>query len=355
MEPNKKNQITEKDFLILIGIVSVIVVGYFLYTTLTPVYVIPTYKLEFIEITADCDECFDFTTLKSDIEKQNVEMNSKSIDYLSEEAQELIKEYSIEKIPAIVIKSKKIENIKPLIPKIESFKEYKNTLVFSESVPYTDVKTGELKGLITPISVYDSACKECASPYKQKTQLEQLGLKFNELVTLDISSEQGKSLLKEYNITSIPVIILSKDFEEYWWLTEGLEKYFEKIEDSYVLRVPPYPYKDISSKKIIGNVKVTYLVNESCKECFDVKQFSKSFQQVGVAVSSENSIDISSAKGKELINKYNIAAVPTFILSKDIQDYESLKQTFENIGTFESDGSYVLRNLEQLNVNYQKI
>ena len=61
----------------------------------------------------------------------------------------------------------------------------------------------------------------------------------------------------------------------------------------------------------------------------------------------EEAYDISDAKGKELIAKYNITKVPTIILSEEIKAYPSstaLNQFF----SAEKDGSYVFRKMDDV-------
>ena len=76
---------------------------------------------------------------------------------------------------------------------------------------------------------------------------------------------------------------------------------------------------------------------------------------MGVYINNEKYVDVSSSEGKTLLSKYDITAIPTIILSKEISDYETIKKTLEQFGTFEQDGKFVFRKLDVLKVKYQDL
>ena len=100
---------------------------------------------------------------------------------------------------------------------------------------------------------------------------------------------------------------------------------------------------------------ITYLTDNTCKDCFNVIELKGSFQSLGVFIDNEKYVDISSPEGKSFLIKYNITQVPTIILSKDINDYETIKKVLEQAGTFEEDNKFVFRKLESLNVKYNEL
>ena len=125
-------------------------------------------------------------------------------------------------------------------------------------------------------------------------------------------------------------------------------------EDYYRFNEPLFPYKEISTQQIKGKVKITYITNKSCEDCLNITKIKPSFQQMGVYIDSEKYTDVSSIEGKNLLSKYNITAIPTVILSKEILDYTTLKTTLEGVGTFEKDSAFVFRKLDVLNAKYQR-
>jgi len=63
---------------------------------------------------------------------------------------------------------------------------------------------------------------------------------------------------------------------------------------------------------------------------------------------SEDTYDISSPQGKDLIAKYNITKAPTLLISPEAKAYDTLTQVWTEVGTVESDGWYVFRATEQM-------
>jgi len=312
-----------------------------------------TYSIEIIKIEG-CKNCFDLDVIsKAVVEAGNVKVkNEKTLNYDSSEAKEIIEEYGITRIPALVIVSKKIDEI-GLDESI--FRKDKNTAVFDRSVPYIDISSGEENGLVSLKEVRDLTCKECASLSSIQKQLENMDVKINSYEIVDASSDSGKKLINENNITYLPTLLLSKEIEEYWWVFPQISGSFIKNDEYNKFNQPLFPYKEVLTGLIKGKVRITYVTNNTCEECFNVTQLKSSFQGLGVYIDSEKYADVSSTEGKSLLNIYNITAIPTVILSKEISDYGSIKDVLANVGSFESDGTFVFRKLDVLKVKYQKI
>ena len=66
----------------------------------------------------------------------------------------------------------------------------------------------------------------------------------------------------------------------------------------------------------------------------------------GVYVKDKETLDIT--QGKSLIDKYKIEKVPTIILTGDVETYISLTQVWKQVGSVETDGTYVFRSVEQM-------
>ena len=60
-------------------------------------------------------------------------------------------------------------------------------------------------------------------------------------------------------------------------------------------------------------------------------------------------------KKKEPEKKYNITLVPTIILSSNAKDYSSLNQAWSQVGSIETDGTFVFRDLSLLNIPYKDL
>lgn len=302
-----------------------------------------------------CDECFSLDLISSTFlanQNRNVKVSKeKSLNYSSPEAKKLIDKYNIKKIPALIISSRDIGKIN-LDETI--FRKEKSAAIFDKAVPYLDLSSGKITGIINMKEVYDSNCKECASLSKLKTQLERSGIKIGRYDMVPYSSDEGKELISENSITFLPALLISKDIEEYWWAFSGIKSSLAEKEDYYRFSEPLFPYQDIATQQVKGKVKITYVTNNSCEDCLNITKIKTSFQQLGIYIDSEKYADVNSIDGKNMLIKYNITAIPTVVLSKEIIDYTNIKSTLEAVGTFEKDNAFVFRKLDVLNAKYQR-
>ena len=111
------------------------------------------------------------------------------------------------------------------------------------------------------------------------------------------------------------------------------------------MRLANPPFINLTTGKLRGVVNIVYLTDKSCAECYNASQHREIIanpQSFAVKLEKEETYDISDAKGKELIAKYNITQVPTVILSDEISAYPAslaLKQFY----SVEKDSFYVFR------------
>ena len=309
------------------------------------------YSVDIIKIEG-CSECFALSSVSDTVGKiDNIKIkNEKSLNYASDEAKKLISKYKIVRIPALVISSRNIDKINLG----ESFRKDKNTAIFDKPVPYFDLSSGDIKGLVDLKEIYDSSCVDCASLSSIRTQLEKIGVKISNYEKVSYNSDNGKELIKENDITYLPTLLTSRNIDEYWWIFPKIQKSFTEYDNYYRFSEPFFPYKEISTGIVKGKVKITYITNNSCIDCFNVTQLKSAFQSLGIYFYSEEYVDVSSREGKNMLVEYNITAIPTAILSKEILDYTTIKDILEKVGTFE-DNEYVFRNLDVLEVKYQKM
>ena len=282
------------------------------------------YSVDVIRITG-CSECFNLDIISAGLDKLNtikIEEN-KTLDYNSAEAKKLIDKYSINRVPALLILSRNIDKIS-LDDKI--FRKTKNAAIFDKAAPYIDLKSGKVEGIVNLKEVYDAKCKDCTSLDSVKEQLEQLYVKIKDYELVDSSSEEGKRLISENDIIYLPTLLLSKEIKEYWWVSD---KILAEEDEYYKFNTPIFPYKDISTGAVKGIVKATYLINNSCADCFDITQLKPSLESLGIYIDSEKSVDISSYEGENLVKLYNITKIPTVILSKEISDYDQIREVLE--------------------------
>ena len=291
-----------------------------------------------------CAECSDIAPAVEAIRQSKVNVTDENtVEFNSKEAKELISKYQLKKIPSIVITGE-IERVS-----LEGLEKKDNALIYSDvQPPYTNAGTGKTEGAVRLYLIKDSSCAECKDLSALVTQIESTGVKFSEEKTVEASSAEGKELASKYRLSSVPSLILSKDIELYPAIAEAWPQVGSIEQDgAFVLRAPYPPFKNLTTGKVNGVVKMTYLTDLSCADCYDVnnhKSVLSSQGSFGITISSEETVDISSAKGKELVRKYGITLVPTIILSKDVSVYPSsqgLKQFFK----VADDGSYFFTSL----------
>ena len=350
-------KVSEKDYLIAIIIISSIAILFFVYANFIPKTLFNSenkISIEIIEITANgCEDCLNVSGLADSLIKDNIKVRSReSFDYDSKEGRELINQYNLKQVPALVLTSNKLENIDGLS---EVFSIDGKKAIFDKAVPYIDLNSGEVKGLVNLIEIQDSGCGDCMPLSNIQNSLKEAGIKIKNYEIINSLSENGKALIQENDLRFTPSLLISKDIQDYWWIFPQMKSAFIEKENYYLFNIQLPPYKEISSGEVKGKVGLTYITDKSCSDCFNITELKGSFQGLGIFINSEKYIDVSASGGKEIIAKYNITKVPTIILSKEISDYETLNKQLGQVGTFEKDGNFVFRSLEQLNIKYKEI
>ena len=296
-------------------------------------------------VNSNCEDCFSTSEALTEIKSQNANITEeKTIEFNSEEARALMNKYNINKIPTIIVTGE-INKISVSLEKTD------DALVLTQiDPPYTTVN-GDIKGLVSAVILKDSNCKECSD-----TSLESIEkiIKVINKTTIEISSAEGQEYKTKYNITKLPTMIFSKELWDYdyaydinqnWVKIGTIEK-----DGSYVARIVSPPYKDLEENKIVGLTDIILLSDKTCATCYNVSINLDILEKYGLVFGSEKTIDVSSNEGKDLIAKYNINLVPAFILSKDASVYTALMQIWAQIGTTETDESYVFRAAEEMGV-----
>ena len=301
-----------------------------------------------IELTlikhSKCKDCFDISTVVGNVKKTNANITKETtLEFDSQRAKEIISKYKIEKIPTIVITGE-IDKIN-----LQGLEKKGNILMLTKlEPPYTNAATGKIEGRVALINLNDPECAKCNDLNFLAAQFRLSGIKITSGKNVSSRSDEGKELIKKYNIDFVPTIILSKDAAFYPLIQQAWPRIGSKEADgSYVLRLVNPPFINLTTGKLRGVVSIIYLSDKGCSECYNVnlhREIITSPQNYAINLDKEETVDINDPKGKEFINKYNISQVPTIILSEEAQVYpssQSLKQFF----SVEKDGSYVFRKL----------
>lgn len=302
-------------------------------------------KIEIYALAQDsCAECFDIKAILPEFEKSTKANVTKSVVLNQNEAKDLIANYEIKRLPAVIVKGD-IDALK-LPP---AFIKTKDALVAGKlPPPYWDLEGNSVKGRVKLTLLQNPSCTDCSNLSLVGEQLQQTGVFFTEQRTVEYDSLEGSSLVKKYGIEFLPTIVLSSEIGEYP-VSQALDSIATKESDgSFVMRQIPPPYYDVSLKKVRGLVDSVYLVSSDCKECINSTALKEIMSQtLGIKSKSEKVVDAKSSDGRDLIKKYIIEKIPTVIYSAEAGSYPSMKQ-WEQIGSIEKDGKYVFRKIELL-------
>ena len=351
----KQKKLTNLNTYLIVALVIVVAIG--LYFTLS----VPTVKKEEappivareIQLTvlgSDCEDCFNIS-VATDFIKQQKGFNITELKEVSiEDAKEMTAKYNVSRLPALLVQGD-LSNLT-----IPNFDAVEDALVFDLTPPpYYDVETQKIRGKVTLVQLSDATCTQCFNMSIVVDQLGQAGLKIVSSKVLDAKSEEGKGLIEKYKIEKIPTLVFNNDALEYDVVKEVWEQVgTEESDGMLVLRFVNPPYINTSSGKTEGLVGITYLFDEGCTECFNASVFKELFaQSFNMYFEKEESVEISSTKGKFLVKKYNITLVPTTVLSKEAGVYPSLAGAWDQVGSEEKDGAFVFRSVALLE-NYFK-
>lgn len=272
---------------------------------------------------------------------------------------ELLNVIKMKKLKKLFHKTKENELLEPLV--FLSITVLIVSFLLATKVPFsTEGGTRTLAQIVSHLTpkfnltvITMADCEEC---YKMQYLIAQLqnsySVKFVAVET-EHNSEEGLSLIAEYNITRIPTIIFPKkiaDTNLLDWLSSFCE---ERNENNILTKLNPV-YFDLATNTLReGKFNVVYISINSCKECYNVTIHKQILISNGMEAESELILDYETSEAKELINKYNITQLPAVILSPGASDYTRFStDIWPAVGTIESDGYMIFRNNSVLNLVY---
>lgn len=133
----------------------------------------------------------------------------------------LIEEYGIDRLPVAIV-SKDL-NAYPEITKQWSNVgrlAYNGNYIADYAVPYLDINSIAVKGLVDVIKLTDSSCADCYDVNAHDAILDRFGVVVGNETFYDISGADGNALVQKYSIKNVPTIILSGNAKEYRILTD---------------------------------------------------------------------------------------------------------------------------------------
>lgn len=208
-----------------------------------------------------CSKCSKLAPIVLQLKAAGVSISSeKTIDSSSEEAKALIEKYKIEKLPSLMLSedASSYEIMKQAWLQMGTVEKDGVHVMRSVNPPYVEVATGKIKGLVALTVLNDSSCRECYDATRHVQILQNgYGVVLESQKTVDISSAEGKELVKKYSITGVPTIIYygAEPYESLKqpWLTVGsIEK-----DGAYIFRDftnwQGNAYKDLTTGKVNPN------------------------------------------------------------------------------------------------------
>lgn len=306
-------------------------------------------EIQLITITdASCEECFDITTVINTIKTANVKITSEeNKEYTEETAQALIEKYNIEKIPTVIVTGE----INKEGSEISGLEEESDALIFTNLAPvYLELPSGEYRGRVQIQHIINPECEDC---YDLSTFIEAISDLLSVSSEETIERDNADTLIEKYNLTELPAIIISGDLDLYPETASKLGVLGTTVEEDLVLtaKLNP-PYWDLEEEKEVGLVSVTYITDDSCEDCYNVSIHKTVLKNYGVFIAEETTVDIASAEGQALKEKYALTKVPTIIASEDLKYYEGIDKVWDQVGTIENDGNYVFRELDLVSKQY---
>ncbi len=311
-------------------------------------------------ITApSCADCFPLESGLNALKQQNLSIvQEQSIPFDAPEAQTLIKKLEIKRIPTYIVTG---EISKPSLKNfVDTNGEIKgDTFVYRNVNPiFIDPDTKQKSGYVTVTYLTDALCTQCTKLDSIIASLQKFGVKISSTSQVAWNSPGGQKLINQYSLTQVPAVVLSSDAGSY----DRIKSLWPQIgtveaDGVYVTRKLQPPYRDIQKNTIVGIVRVIYLEESACKDCYNAQQVHQQVltQRFGIGIGAAQSIDSQSPAGKALIEKYTIARVPTVLISPEAAAYATLTSQWSQVGTIEKDGWYVFRTMEAIGSTYKDL
>lgn len=209
-------------------------------------------------VDQSCQRCADIGQLISVFKQAGVKFSSeKAIDYIMPDAKQLIEKFGVQKIPALVISKDILDYpaIAQIWPQLNATEKQGFYALHTTVPPYRDLTTNKIEGLVNVIYLKDDSCSGCYDVHVNKQILERnFGLVLVNETNADVSSDYGKSLIKQYNITKAPVILVSPDANVYDRFVQAWPQVGDIAKDSwFVMRNPNVlgTFRDLSTGQIV--------------------------------------------------------------------------------------------------------
>lgn len=95
-----------------------------------------------------------------------------------------------------------------------------------------------------------------------------------------------------------------------------------------------------------AEITLTLITDSNKTNLIQLASFVQQLEQLpGIKITSQKKLEIGSEEGRQLIEKYNVERVPAILLQGETKKSTVLAQNWPKVGTAETDGTMVLRNI----------
>lgn len=270
----------------------------------------------------------------------------------------LISKYGITKLPAMVLTGNFSEDFASRwVGSGLGTRENDGALVLRDIYP-PYYENGRAVGIVEGIAIDAQGCPDCTNASEYFRSLEDSSgddMRFSSTTALQENDTAAQALIAKYNITKLPVLLLSDDARAYPPFNQTILPFGDISGGWFVLRNVTPPYLDLQDGKVHGLVEAIFIVNSSCTQCFNVTDMSGSITQYMV-VANTTVYEADSSAAKALIAKYDITRIPAILYSPAIADYSGFGSLWlARNSTIEKDGWYVFRSHDALGLAYQNV
>lgn len=207
-----------------------------------------------------------------------------------------------------------------------------------------DAREAAKPASISVVKIIAPDCTDCFAIDGALEELKKQSVNVTEERTVVFDAPEGRELIANLSIIRIPTYVVKGEITKK--SIEGFLKANGEIRNDQFIFTKITPiFVDPNTKKQVGRVAVTYLTDTTCSQCVDLTLTVGAYKKVGVVIAEERSIPWDSPEGKNIISRYAVEKIPTFLLSSDIALYENVTSKWQGIGTVEQDGTYVAREL----------
>lgn len=167
---------------------------------------------------SSCGKCYDLGRITNHISGQRLfkVISLHQIDLSSANGKELVNKYALKTAPTLVITGEVSESVVQDFWKNLGVKLLDNsTVVISSPLPYRDLESGKILGVVKIIELDDKSCEHCYDVRVHEQILARFGVYVDGVQKSDVSSQEGKNLIERYGIKAIPTVLISPDVAVY--------------------------------------------------------------------------------------------------------------------------------------------